>query len=946
MESRYVIGVDLGTTNTAVAYVDLARKGGRRIERFEVPQLVAPGELGHAPMLPSFLYLPGPHDLPEGSLALPWDATRDYAVGVLAREQGAHVPGRLVASAKSWLSHGGVDRTSDILPWRAPHEVDQVSPVEASARLLRHVREAWNERMARGDDAAPFERQYIILTVPASFDEVARELTVQAAHQAGISHLVLLEEPLAAFYAWLDGHAAERDAMQDGQLVLVCDVGGGTSDFSVIIVRREGAGVRTSVRFDRLAVGDHLMLGGDNMDHTLGRQVEAEAAGGAGTLDVQRWHQLVHQCRRAKETLLGEDAPDRARVAVAARGSGLVSGTLTATLYQNDVERLVLNGFFPEVGLDDPLEGGRRAGLTELGLPYEADPAITRHLAAFWRRFRPLFQQETGRDAPRPDFLLFNGGVFTPSRLRERLRGIVGRWFDPTGDWAPEELKGTRLDFAVAHGAAHYGLVRQGERARIGSGSARAYYVGVAAGEGGGNETVQPAVCLVPRGAEEGFTGRLDRMPVEALTNQPVTFHLFSSTTRTGDDFGEVIELDADEVQALPPIRTVLRFGRKRIARALPVELGVQLTEVGTIELWCQSRQTEHRWELRFDVRREPEPGDETSEAPEEALDLEQIEAAQAAVRQAFEGDEPPGRLLWKRLEETLGEGREAWPIPVLRKLADVLLSVPRERSAAHERAWFDLLGYTLRPGYGDDVDDWRLQEAWKRYLAGLDAPNELENRLAWWLFWRRVGGGLPAEKQAQVYYDARPYIQHKVRTKKRHPLYSRRLDVREKLEAWKTLATFERLPADVRGALGQIVVEQLQQKPSPSALWALARLGTRHPVYGPLDSLVPAEEVGGWLKTLLTLRLPNHPSVGFALAHLAQRAGDRGRDVPEGVRQQVIGRLRRLPLSERLLPPVEDVQAAMPPEAYAWLLGEPMPAAGGTILEPHGIVYADEGED
>ena len=505
MESRYIIGVDLGTTNSAVAYVDLAGRtsGSPTVERFEIPQLVAPGELGHAATLPSFLYLPGPHDLPEGSLTLPWDATRDYAAGVMAREQGARVPGRLAASAKSWLSHAGVDRMSDILPWRAPHEVDQVSPVEASARFLRHLREAWNEKMAQGHESARFERQHIVLTVPASFDEVARELTVEAAHRAGISRLVLLEEPLAAFYAWLDGHEAERDAMQDGQLVLVCDVGGGTSDFSVIGIRRDDQ----DVRFERLAVGDHLMLGGDNMDHALGRQVEIEAAGGAGKLDVQRWHQLVQQCREAKEDLLGADPSDRAHVAVAARGSDLIGSTIKATLYRDDAERIVLKGFFPETDLDAPLQGNRRAGLAELGLPYESDPAIPRHLAAFWRRTLPLLRQETGRDDPHPDYLLFNGGVFSPALLRERLRGIVGKWFDDSGDWQPEALAGNRLDFAVAHGAAYYGLVRLGEGVRVGSGSARAYYVGVMAGEDEDASERQPAVCLIPRGGRGGVLG-------------------------------------------------------------------------------------------------------------------------------------------------------------------------------------------------------------------------------------------------------------------------------------------------------------------------------------------------------------------------------------------------------------------------------------------------------
>ncbi len=952
-DARYIIGVDLGTTNTVVAYVDLdaAGENGRRIEHFEVPQLVAPGELGRAPMLPSFLYLPGPHDLPGGSLALPWDATRGYAVGVLAQEQGARVPGRLAASAKSWLSHGGVDRTADILPWQAPHEVKQVSPVEASARYLRHVREAWNEEMARGNDEHRFERQRVVLTVPASFDEVARELTVEAARRAGIPDFVLLEEPLAAFYAWLDARAADgeseeavsREDIQDGALVLVCDVGGGTSDFSIIRARRERG--EDEVRFERLAVGEHLMLGGDNMDHALGRKVETEIAGEAGALDPQRWQQLVEGCRRAKESLLGDDAPEEEQVSVAARGSRLIGGTLTGTLRRDDVEQLVLEGFFPEASLDDPLQGARRTGLTELGLPYEPDAAITRHLAAFWRRFLPLLREETDREAPRPDYLLFNGGVFTPEVLRERLRRIVGGWF--AEGWAPRELSGVRRDLAVARGAAYYGLVRRGEAARVGSGSARAYYVAVAAGKDGADEEKQPAMCLVPRGAEEGFSARLEKMPVEALTNQPVTFHLFSSISRTGDAFGEVVTLSDDEAQALPPIRTVLRFGRKGIARALPVELGVRLTEVGTLELFCQSVQTEHRWALAFDVRQEADALPEDGEAdPSETLDLEQIEAAQDALRDAFEnGETPPGEALWEALEEKLDAPRTEWPLPALRKLSDALLKLEHDASPEHERAWLDLLGYALRPGYGDAVDDWRLREAWKTYMSGLAFPKETENQLAWWRFWRRIGGGLPAKKQAQVYYDARAQIQHKVRTRKRHPLYPQRLSDEEKQAAWKTLATFERLPSDVRGALGQIVIEQFQKKPSVSMLWALSRLGTRQPLYGPLDSLVPAEEAGGWLKTLLGFKLPRQEAVAFTLVHLTRRTGDRGRDVPEGVRQQVVGELRRHEESEKLLAPVQSAGAEVPPEAEAWLIGEPLPAAGDAAALPEriGIAYAGE---
>ncbi|MEM6645996.1 MAG: Hsp70 family protein, partial [Bacteroidota bacterium] len=425
MPAQYVIGIDLGTTNTAVAYVDLngAKVKGRRvIEAFDVPQLVAPGEVQGREGLPSFLYLLGGYDLPEGSTALPWDLERTHAVGELAREQGAKVPGRLVASAKSWLSHDGVDRTADLLPWGASKDVDQVSPVEASRRYLQHLREAWDHTMP-----APFRDQIVILTVPASFDEVARELTVTAARRAGLDKVILLEEPLAAFYAWMSGDTrAQRAKMAAGDLVLVCDIGGGTTDFSLVALADAEDG---GFRFDRLAVGDHLMLGGDNMDNALGRHVEIDLVGGPGKLDAQRWHQLVHRCRLAKERLLSTDDDDASEVVtVMGSGSSLIGGALSSTLNASDVERLLLDGFFPASSFADDPQRQSRAGLTEFGLPYESDPAITRHLSAFLRRYAPLVREHTGRDAV-PTHILFNGGVMASPILRERIRRTVGQWY-------------------------------------------------------------------------------------------------------------------------------------------------------------------------------------------------------------------------------------------------------------------------------------------------------------------------------------------------------------------------------------------------------------------------------------------------------------------------------------------------------------------------------------
>ena len=928
---RYVIGIDLGTTNTVVAYVDLKKRrrhGRRQIDVFEVPQLVAPGEVDRAPALPSFLYLPGPHDLPAGSTALPWDADRADAVGILAREQGADVPGRLVASAKSWLSHEGVDRTADILPWKAADDVDPVSPVEASRRYLEHVRRAWNHGMANGD-AERLEEQLVVLTVPASFDEVARELTVEAARAAGIARLILLEEPLAAFYAWLSDHDEARGQMQDGELVLVCDVGGGTSDFSVVGIRRQD----DDMQFERLAVGDHLMLGGDNMDHALGRHVEAELMGAPGTLDVRRWHQLVHQSRHAKEQLLG--AQDEAPVTITGVGSSLVGGSRTHRLGRDVVERLVLDGFFPVVGLDAPLQAQRRAGLTELGLPYETDPAITRHLAAFWRRFEPLLRQETERLMPAPDYVLFNGGVFTPTRLRERLLDVVQAWFEVE----TAELTNTGLDRAVATGAAYYGLVRLGEGTRVGSGSARAYYVGIEMGDEQPDRQGQPAVCLVPRGVEEGFAAHLEAMPVAALTNQPVTFHLFSSTTRTGDDVGDVVTLDPDAIHALPPLRTVLRFGRKGIARKLPVELGVRLTEVGTLELWAQSLETEHRWQLPFDVRQNLVDTAITVADSTDTLDLAHIEAAQAMIESAFEEAHPTDDL-WERLADHFNAPPESWPLPVVRKLADTLLGVPRDRNPIHEVRWFDLMGFCLRPGTGDDVDDWRMKEVWKRYMEGLHFATRPDNRLAWWQFWRRVSAGLPAGKQSQIYYDARPFVQLKSRTGKRHRLYPRKLDEDEKLAAWKALATFERLPVDLRTNVAEQALLHLKRsrsRPRTDALRTLARIGARYPVYGPLDALVPAPVIASWLKTLLTLHLPRTEAAAQTLVHLAQQTGGRERDVPDELRQQVQRWLRKMDEPD---PYVARLSAEGPD--LDWLREEPLPPAGGLIAEPTAIAVSD----
>jgi len=940
-DHRYVIGIDLGTTNSAVAHVDLASRRQHEascpILTLAVPQLVATGEVARQPVLPSFLYLPGSYDLPPGSTALPWDPERNYIVGEFAREQGTLVPGRLVSSAKSWLCHGGVSRTDPILPWGAEQEVPRLSPVEASARYLLHIREAWNDLIARGRDGHRLEEQLVILTVPASFDEVARELTVRAAREAGIPRVILLEEPLAAFYAWLSHHESDwQHEMRAGQLILICDVGGGTSDFTILAVREGEKGLR----FDRLAVGDHLMLGGDNMDLTLGRHLEARLLGKAGSLEANRWRQLFHQCRKVKETLLGDaEADAAAEITVLGSGAKLIADVLKTTVTRREVEQLIVEGFFPFVSPGETPRDERRTGLTELGLPYVQDPAITRHLSAFWQRFQILLHEETGRAKLYPDFLLCNGGALSPTSIRDRLHQVVAGWFQDSAseNWAPTELDSPSLELAVAQGAAYYGLVRLGRGVRVGAGSPRAYYAEVGTREKEQHRDAVSGVCLVPRGAEEGFEAQLGQHSFEVLTNEPVVFQLMSSSTRLGDRLGDAVQLRENEISVSPPIRTVLRYGRKRTARKMPVEIAVRLTEVGTLDLWCQSLQSPHRWQLQFDVRQQVEPSSVSGTAAE-TLDLGLVEKAQDKIHATFQAgasskDNPPEHLA-RELSGLLDMSRERWPVPVIRKLADTLLKLQEGRTltAQHEARWLNLLGFCMRPGFGNPLDEWRMKEIWKAYLRGLHFPRQAPCRSELWIFLRRVGGGLAGGQQWHIYQQVSSHIQTPgAKRKKADSQSPKRLAEQEELEVWLALANFERLPAETKADLGRLLLQRLQRTGRPQELWALSRFGARIPLYGPLDLVIPPGEAASWLNFLISSNLRPGEAMAHTLVQLARSTGDRARDVPDAERRKVAKWLERIPQSDRFREMLSSPETAWQRREQDVVFGESLPA--GLVL-------------
>jgi molecular chaperone DnaK (HSP70) len=601
--SRYVVGIDLGTTNSALAYADLKEAVEGKptpIHALKIPQIVAPNDTGERAVLPSFLYLPATNEFPAGTLDLPWKKKADSVVGTFARDHGAKVPGRLVGSAKSWLSHTEVDRHAKLLPFNAPDDVAKISPVEASAAYLSHLRDVWNSTLGKSSDDR-LAKQDILLTVPASFDASARDLTIEAARSAGLVNVTLLEEPQAAFYAWLAAKGDTwRKSVKVGDFLLVCDVGGGTTDFTLIgVAGREG-----DLELTRLAVGEHILLGGDNMDLALAYAVGATLPNGMEGLDATQKIALTYACRSAKETLFSEPNKKAAPVAVLGRGSKVIGGSLKTELTREALNTALLDGFFPKCAPTDQPLRGRRVGLTEIGLPYAADPAVTRHLARFLSRQAGSLHSSDA--SVHPSAVLFNGGVFQAAPLRDRVVEVLSQW---AGHAVPA-LDAADLDLAVAHGAAYYGLVRQGKGIRIRGGVPRAYYVGI--------ETAAPAVpgvkppikalCVVPMGMEEGAETDVPGPEFGLVIGEPAEFRFLASTTRRDDTTGTVVERwAAEELQELAPLETALGVEDGKEGEVVPVRLHAHVTEVGTLDLWCQSTKGEHRWKLEYNVRDQAE---------------------------------------------------------------------------------------------------------------------------------------------------------------------------------------------------------------------------------------------------------------------------------------------------------------------------------------------------
>ena len=603
--SRFVVGIDLGTTNCALAYADSSEATPDKpapIRAFAVPQVVGLNDVGERPVLPSFLYLASGKEFPAGAIDVPWKSGMTRLAGAFARDHGAKVPGRLVASAKSWLSHAGVDRRGAILPWSAGADVEKVSPVEASTAYLTHLRDAWNQTIAGKVASDRLEHQDVLLTVPASFDAAARELTVEAARAAGFETVTLLEEPQAAFYAWLARQGDSwRKKVKVGDMLLVCDVGGGTTDFTLIAVSEQGG----ELTLTRQAVGEHILLGGDNMDLALAHAVADTLPGGMEALDASQRVALGYACRTAKEALFSDSKRTAVPVAVLGRGSKVIGGAVKTELNREALTTVLVDGFLPRVAPTDLPARGRRVGLTEIGLPYAADPAVTRHLARF------LGQQagslHTGGSLIAPSAVLFNGGVFKASEMRKRVLDVLADW---SGAAVPA-LEASDLDLAVAHGAAYYGQVRGGKGVRIRGGAPRSYYIGIESSAPAVPGVAPPlkALCVVPMGMEEGTEADVPGPEFGLVVGEPTAFRFLGSTTRRDDPVGVVLDRwSPDDLQELEPVETTLGSDEGKPDETVPVRLNARLNEVGTLELWCNSTRDARRWKLEFNVR---EPSDD-----------------------------------------------------------------------------------------------------------------------------------------------------------------------------------------------------------------------------------------------------------------------------------------------------------------------------------------------
>ena len=895
---RYLVGIDLGTTHTAMAWLD-TQQSQQGIQLFSIDQLVAPGEVAAQSLLPSVRYHPSQDELSDSDCVLPWqkqsfgDPVEQSIVGQWARSLGAKSHGRLVTSAKSWLSNDAVDRTANILPWGSADDIPKVSPVIASASYLNHLRCAWNLHFPD----APIEQQDVVLTIPASFDEAARQYTLRAAHIAGFPKVHLLEEPLAACYHWTYQNQKNlADQLTDVRLLMVCDVGGGTTDFTLIQVQpnREQPGGQPELV--RIGVGDHLMLGGDNIDLALARLAEQRLSPDH-PLKIADLHQLIEQCRVAKERLLQDDAPAESTITLLGSGSQLIGKARSTVLSRDEVRQIVVDGFFPQVSLQDRPQR-HRSGVVEFGLPYASDPAITTHIAEFLQKHQHSVRKALGDEAadPVPQAVLLNGGVFKSPIISKKLLSNIG-------DWTQEDvvhLKNLQPELAVAYGAVAYGLARQGKHLKIGGGSARSFFVVVES-----TEQHKQGVCVLPKGTEEGRLLSLKDRTFALQLGLPVRFHLVSTTDDHEYNPGQLVDVSDDGFHSLPPLAASLGQTDKD---KVTVTLSAELNELGVLELSCIDESNKHRrWNLNFELR-----GDAVAQVISDGKAHPHLPEATTLIQAIFGNKSKqilPKAVKQLRidLEAVLGK-RSEWDTALLRSLHGELLAGAknRRRSAHHERVWLSLTGFCLRPGFGYPLDDWRCEQMWVLYQQGLQYINESQHWTEWWTMWRRIAGGLNQNQHLKLYQDVAKYIDSASARQGKTAVIGQKRGYDEMV---RMVAVLEHLPVAEKVKVGNWLLKRLN-KPSESvqSWWALGRIGARIPFYGSAHTVVPVDIVEKWLQRVLDAAWKKDSPIAFAAALMARKSGDRARDIAPQLSRAIVERLQQIKAPQTWINMVEQV--------------------------------------
>ncbi|EHK0034197.1 hsp70 family protein [Vibrio parahaemolyticus] len=931
---RFLVGIDLGTTNTVVAYCEITDNLEQsEVSLFDIDQLIGPGEVVRKPLLPSFRYHPAVGQISPSDLTLPWDNEpvagdiNNVIVGEWARELGAKVEGRQVSSAKSWLSHQAVDRNSDILPWAGAQDVDKVSPVIASASYLNHIRQAWNYR----HPSNKLEDQDVVVTVPASFDETARKLTLEAAELAGLKKIVLLEEPQAVCYDWYARHQkTAADELKDLPLILVCDVGGGTTDLSLI----EAKFTHDDLALDRIGVGEHLMLGGDNLDLALAHLAESRFSQNK-KLTAASLTKLIQQTRKAKENLLSTSAPDEVKITMLGSGSKLLGGTKSIALSKQEVHQIALDGFFPLSDFSE-VPDKRRSAVVEFGLPYVADPAVSKHVAEFLTQHQQVSRSALGIEDDKqnaiPVGLLLNGGVFNSDLVTERVTTLLSDWRG-----APVTvLDNPHPDWSVALGAVAFGKARRGAQLKIGGGAARSYFLHLQE-----KNKMGKALCLLAKGTEEGHEIRLSGRRFSLTLGEPVRFNLLTSThdtltNNTAIQNGVMVDVDPDLFAPLPPYITTLEGEGAELQanqkERVEVQLACQLTEVGTLKMECVSAEDDKkRWELEFEVRnKQADDGEEIQLHPRLNECKELIARLYSGNKKSAEGKEI--KTLAKDLEKKLGK-RDEWDFTTLRQLFDTFAQgrKRRRRSEQHEKNWLRLAGFALRPGFGDPTDSWRIEQVWGLYQQNIQFKNH-QGWTDWWVFWRRIAGGLSQEQQETILADIAKYLHPGAMKNPQSAKAAQEMGYESMV---RLSASLEHLEVEDKVLLATWFLSKAinQNQFEQAHWWAMGRLASRTPLYGSQHNVIPREQAEQWLPKLLEQNWLKEPMIAFAAVMICRKTGDRLFDISDDYREQVLTKLKQSKVPESWVSLVEEVKELSESESKR-VFGDALPS--GLTLVHH----------